>query len=173
MFSYVQYLLEILPPIFGMSTLLRSLLKDYASKYKNSNFQNNMKRILKRFKEKTGQFKGTKNEIEPWKCRGKNNSTGWNLLLELRMNSKSNAKVNAMTINALWKSNTHFKCYPLDHFKKYVKEMGRIEYLNKTAGKTLTISETIERNCFGLLDRQKIFLPNMSGVDCIKHDTWE
>ena len=42
------------------------------------------------------------------------------------MNPKYNVKVNTMTAEALWESNTHFKCYPLDDFKKYDKEMVKL-----------------------------------------------
>jgi len=100
--------------------------QDYAHRYKKSNFRSNIKRILKHYEDKTGSFKSIEAEVEPWKSRGKHNSTGWNLLFELRMNPTSNAKANAMTTEELWKSNTHFKCYKLEDFKKYDKEMVKL-----------------------------------------------
>ena len=107
--------------------------KDYASKYKKSNFR--IKRPFKRFKRKTGPFKSLENKTEPWKSQGNTNSTGWNLLFELQLKGKSNANVNDMTVEALWESSTHFKFYLLDDFKQYDKEIVMVTDKLKKRGK--------------------------------------
>lgn len=94
----------------------------YAKKYKLSLFRENFKRLLRNLLKKTGPFEEEKDTVEPWATR-KKRSKGWHLLYGLRMVKETNDQLNSLTDEEIWESNTLFKQYPLEDFKKYNKDM--------------------------------------------------
>ncbi|KAL7525946.1 hypothetical protein ACHAXR_002456 [Thalassiosira sp. AJA248-18] len=95
---------------------------DYAKQYKISGFRENLKRVLRHMINSTGPFKKEEDRVEPWTSRSKR-SKGWQLLFSLRMDQSTNNKLNAMAIEEIWASDNIFKCYPLDDFKNYDRDM--------------------------------------------------
>jgi len=95
----------------------------YAPRYKHNLFRENLKRILRHLLNSTGPFKADEDEgIDPWTSK-KKRSKAWHLLYELRMNKETNNDLNNMTVEQIWESNSLFKQYPLQDFKKYSKDM--------------------------------------------------
>lgn len=99
--------------------------KRYAPRYQLSRFKGYMKSILKNFKDGTRQFKDDSNGIEPWTSRSKR-SEGWHLLYGLLVDNESRDRLEAMSLQDIWESNRLFKCYPLNDFKKYYKDMDKL-----------------------------------------------
>lgn len=120
-----------IPPLIVMSDPVESKLvnfeeihRRYAKRYDFGKFKGYMKTILKNYKDGTQEFV-KKDDIEPWTSRSKK-SRGWHLLYDLMIDRKSRAKLNAMKLDEIHKSNKLFECYPIDKFKKYYREMAKL-----------------------------------------------
>lgn len=96
----------------------------YAKRYDLNKFKGYMKTILTNYKSGTQEFT-KKDEIEAWSSRNKK-SLGWHLLYDLMIDRKSRAKLDAMTLDEIHKSNKLFECYPIDKFKKYHRDMEKL-----------------------------------------------
>ena len=93
----------------------------YASRYDLKKFKGHMQTILKNYKNGTQQFK-EKIVIEAWSSRDKK-SQGWHLLYILLIETDSNKKLKAMSLEEIHQSNPSFQCYDIGKFKKYYKDM--------------------------------------------------
>jgi hypothetical protein len=83
-----------------------------------------MQTILKNYKNGTQQFK-EKNVVEAWSSRDKK-SQGWHLLYILLIETESNKKLKAMSLEEIHQSNPSFQCYDIGKFKKYYKDMVKL-----------------------------------------------
>ena len=89
-----------------------------------TNFRQNLKRILVHLLDKTGPFKGNKNNgVEKWYTSAKNMSKAYSLLFLLYMNPRNSRIINSMTAEEIWHSHPLFQKYELEKFKKYDKNM--------------------------------------------------
>ncbi len=102
----------------------KQLHSRYASRYQYSRFRPNFITILKHKLKETGPFteEHCESEIEPWKTRS-SCSKGCHFLRGLLMDSKTYKEVLALSVEELWNSNQHFRCYPKEDFEKYLKDM--------------------------------------------------
>ena len=99
------------------------ILQKYAgNKCKMTNFRQNLKRILVHLLDKTGPFKGNKNNgVEKWYTSAKNMSKAYSLLFLLYMNPRNSRIINSMTAEEIWQSHPLFQKYELEKFNKYNK----------------------------------------------------
>jgi hypothetical protein len=112
----------------------KQLHKLYASRYPLSRFRVNCVAILKHKLKGTGPFKEqhSEAEIEPWKTRS-SRSKGWNLLYGILMDPVTSRELTTLTLDELWNSNQHFKCYAKADFRKYLKDMKTLTEHTKAA----------------------------------------
>lgn len=103
------------------------------NKYKHSNFRENLKRLLKHFKNKTGPFKPEKEEgqqeediVEPWYTSVNNVSKAYTLLFLLHMNKTKSRVLNQMAVEDIWRSSPEFQKYELEKFKTYLSNMKKL-----------------------------------------------
>lgn len=94
----------------------------YASRYHYTRFRPNFIAILKHKLNRTGPFKEEQSTIEPWKTKS-SKSKGCHLLQGLLMDPETSKEVSVLSVEDLWNSNEHFKCYPKEDFEKYLKDM--------------------------------------------------
>ena len=105
----------------------KMILEKYASsQYKMSNFRENVKRILKHYYNKTGEFKKEEDVVEPWYTSVNNASPAYKLLWFLYMDPKQNKKINVMTAEQIWHSHPKFQQYDYEKFKKWDKAMQKL-----------------------------------------------
>lgn len=124
----------------------------WASDYKLQNFKKNFATLCKQLAAKKKKEEEEQNEkvkgngeaeggeeatikpvAEAWKSKKKKKSPGYELLFRLYMDR--NSGIHVMTVEEIWDSSPWFRCYDLNEFKKYNKEMislvkkyrGRIE----------------------------------------------
>ncbi|KAL7554043.1 hypothetical protein ACHAWF_018398 [Thalassiosira exigua] len=98
------------------------ILKRYAgNKYKMSLFRENMKRLLRHHRNKTGPFKAKK--VERWYTSAKDTSVAYSLLYSLYMNPNEFKILNGLSVEQIWKSHPQFQLYELGNFKKYNENM--------------------------------------------------
>lgn len=160
----------------------------YAKRYKLARFRENLKLLLRHALNKTGPFvekeeqrteampdakqSPGKEGIEPWKSKSKR-SKGWYLLYGLRMDQVTNAELDTMTLEEIWESNKHFKCYPLNKFKMYDIEMKKLT--NKLRQCIDTEEEDFRLDCIHFphnlqTDRGEPFWYNHRAKQLLKQD---
>ena len=88
------------------------------------NFRQNLKQILVHLLDKTGPFRGNKNNgVEKWYTSVKNISKAYSLLFLLYRNPRNSRIINRMAAEEIWQSRPLFQKYELEKFKKYDKNM--------------------------------------------------
>ena len=118
---------------FNNVNFVRILQKYAGNNYKRGLFRENMKRILRHFRHKTGPFKAEEIVVEPWYTSANNVSKGYSLLFMLYMNSETSRAINEMTEEEIWDSHPEFQVYELEKFKTYNTNM------KKLTGKRLSL----------------------------------
>jgi hypothetical protein len=108
----------------------------YAPQYDRTKCLSNLRYLMKQFEDKQGPFSdvsisSTDNaadnvavNVEPWSTRKKVKSKAWTLLFCLFMDPKTG--IHDMSPEEIHESDPLFLMYPLEDFKKYVKNMAAL-----------------------------------------------
>jgi hypothetical protein len=154
----------------------KSIWEKYAPQYENSRFQTHFKSMLTHFYNGTGHFNCNSESIELWTSTRKK-SEGWHLLHNLLMVAEPKFKLDEMTQEQIWKSNSKFKCYPFQYFEKYLLDMVKLTDVKRAD--IPSDLESFEKDCCNCpederIDRGEPFVVQISSktTSCRRCEEW-